>query len=60
MLMTKRGKRVLIADDEETSRTFAERVLHDAGYETVVAADGQAALKLFEERVRSTCCWPIL
>jgi CheY-like chemotaxis protein len=34
--------RVLIVDDEESVRTLAERVLHGAGYETAVAADGLA------------------
>lgn len=50
MLMAAINKRVLIVDDEESIRTFAERVLRGEGYETVVAADGQAALNLFEER----------
>ena len=40
--------RVLIVDDEESVRKFAERVLHLAGYETAVAADGPAALKVAE------------
>ena len=40
--------RVLIVDDEESIRTFAERVLHRAGYETAVAADGPEALRIAE------------
>ncbi len=40
--------RVLIVDDEKAVRTFAERVLHLAGYETVVAADGPEALRAAE------------
>ena len=39
-----RQPRVLIVDDEEAIRQFVERVLRDAGYDTVVAADGTAAL----------------
>ena len=31
---------VLIVDDEEVVRTFVQRVLHEAGYETVTASDG--------------------
>ena len=40
--------RVLIVDDEESVRTLAKRVLHGAGYETVVAADGPEALRIAE------------
>ena len=39
-----RALRVLIVDDEETIRRFVERVLGDAGYETVVASSGKEAL----------------
>ena len=42
--------RVLIVDDEESVRTFAERVLHAAGYTTAVAADGPEALRIAEAR----------
>ncbi len=44
----KPAPRVLIVDDEESVRTFAERVLHLAGYETAVAADGPEALRIAE------------
>ena len=44
----KPAPRVLIVDDEESIRTFAERVLHLAGYETAVAADGPEALRIAE------------
>jgi CheY-like chemotaxis protein len=37
---------VLIVDDEESVRTFAERVLRDAGYEVALASDGPEALRL--------------
>ena len=37
--------RVLVVDDEEPVRTFVERVLHEAGYETAVAADGTEAIE---------------
>jgi len=50
LLMAEASKRVLIVDDEEPIRMFADRVLRDAGYDTVVAADGHAALKTFEEQ----------
>src|ERR1035437_1852222 len=42
----KPDSRVLIVDDEEPIRTFVERVLHHAGYETAVAADGPEALRI--------------
>ena len=37
--------RVLIVDDEESVRTFLERALRLAGYETAVAANGPEALR---------------
>jgi two-component system cell cycle sensor histidine kinase/response regulator CckA len=38
--------RVLIADDEESVRTFVDRVLRDAGYDTRLASDGTEALEV--------------
>ena len=38
--------RVLVVDDEESIRGFAERALRGAGYEVVVAPDGPEALWL--------------
>jgi CheY-like chemotaxis protein len=37
---------VLIVDDEDSVRNFAERVLRDAGYRTALAMDGTDALKV--------------
>ena len=48
-LDSKPAPRVLIVDDEEPIRTFADRVLRDAGYETVVAAGGAEALRIVGE-----------
>ena len=44
----KPASRVLIVDDEEAIRTFAQRVLHRAGYEIAVAGGGPEALKIAE------------
>src|ERR1035437_9665409 len=44
----KPAPRVLIVDDDESVRTFVERVLHRAGYETAMAADGPEALRIAE------------
>jgi CheY-like chemotaxis protein len=44
----KRLTRVLIVDDEESNRTFAERGLCGAGYELAVASDGHEALRIVE------------
>jgi two-component system, cell cycle sensor histidine kinase and response regulator CckA len=41
-------RRVLVVDDEESIRTFAERVLRDGGYDVVVATDGPDALRIAE------------
>jgi two-component system, cell cycle sensor histidine kinase and response regulator CckA len=40
------GIRALVIDDEPAVRAFVERVLHDAGYETMTAPDGLAAKDL--------------
>jgi CheY-like chemotaxis protein len=42
--------RILVVDDEESIRRFAERPLRDAGYEVVLASDGPEALSLVEDR----------
>jgi two-component system, cell cycle sensor histidine kinase and response regulator CckA len=44
----RRAPRILVADDEDTIRQFAERALRGAGYEVVVASDGQEGLRLVE------------
>jgi two-component system, cell cycle sensor histidine kinase and response regulator CckA len=40
------GFRALVIDDEPAVRAFVERVLHEAGYETMTAPDGLAARDL--------------
>jgi CheY-like chemotaxis protein len=40
--------RILIVDDEPGIRSFADRVLRNAGYTTEVASDGPEALKISE------------
>src|SRR6266849_9797496 len=39
---------VLVVDDEESIRRFAERILRDAGYEVVLAPDGPEALRVVD------------
>jgi PAS domain S-box-containing protein len=39
----------LVVDDEAALRTFAERVLKRAGFEVVLAEDGEAGVELFRE-----------
>jgi DNA-binding response OmpR family regulator len=41
--------KVLIVEDEATIREFEVTYLRDAGYQTIEAADGQAAIELFKE-----------
>src|SRR5262249_51640589 len=43
------GTRALVIDDEPAVRAFVERVLHDAGYETMAAPDGLTARDLVLE-----------
>jgi|SRR5579864_616037 len=45
-----RASRVLIVDDEEGIRQFADRVLRHAGYETAVAANGPEAIEIAKKR----------
>lgn len=40
---------ILVADDEPLIRNFAARVLRDAGFEVLEAADGVEALEVFEQ-----------
>ena len=43
---------VLVIEDEAPIREFEVTYLRDAGYGTIEAADGQAAVELFEEKLR--------
>jgi two-component system cell cycle sensor histidine kinase/response regulator CckA len=45
-----RPPRVLVVDDEDSIRTFAERVLSDATYQVTLASDGAEALRLAKEK----------
>ena len=45
-----RARRILVVDDEEFVRAFAERVLSKAGYEVVLASDGPDALRLIVQQ----------
>lgn len=40
------GMRILVVDDERSVLEFADRVLRQAGYDTVLASDGPEALEL--------------
>ena len=42
------SEKVLIVEDEELVRVFVSRALQDAGYEVLVAHDGQDALEVCE------------
>lgn len=44
-----RKKRVLVMDDEELVRLFAEKMLDKMGYEVVTVRDGQAAIRRYKE-----------
>jgi two-component system cell cycle sensor histidine kinase/response regulator CckA len=37
--------KILVVDDEESVRRFVDRVLHEAGYDTVLASDGPEAIE---------------
>ena len=42
--------KVLVVDDEPIVRSVASAMLEDAGFETLVAADGEEAERLFTEQ----------
>lgn len=42
-------KRILVMDDEELVRLFAEKMLDKLGYDVVTVRDGQAALRRYKE-----------
>jgi len=48
-MVTRRSK-ILIVDDEPHLRTGLRRILNKEGYEAMIAADGETALKLAEEK----------
>jgi len=41
---------LLIAEDEELARMFMKRILENAGYKVIEAADGEEALEKFREK----------
>ena len=48
--------RILVVDDDQTTRHVLRSVLTNAGFTTSVAKDGVEALKALERRSTSTCC----
>ena len=50
MALEQRVPRVLVVDDEESVRRFAEGALYHAGYEVAVASEGSEALRIAEEQ----------
>ena len=40
---------VLVVDDEETVRVLLQRILRAAGYEAVIAANGEEALSVIAD-----------
>ncbi len=48
--MMTRHPQILIVDDEPHLRNGLRRILNEEGYETMIAADGETALMLAEEK----------
>jgi two-component system, cell cycle sensor histidine kinase and response regulator CckA len=48
--------RILVVDDEESIRRFADRALRSAGYDVVVASNGPEALTLVEAQAAFDLC----
>jgi two-component system, chemotaxis family, sensor kinase CheA len=53
-----RKPKVLVADDSITTRTLEKHILENAGYEVLVAADGQEAWEIISRREEAD--WPDL
>ncbi|MBI2980299.1 MAG: sigma-54-dependent Fis family transcriptional regulator [Chloroflexi bacterium] len=51
--------RILVVDDEESIRSFLQRVLQEAGYDVATAANGQEALNKITESGASVVCLDI-
>jgi CheY-like chemotaxis protein len=47
---------VLMADDDEMARTACQAVLANFGFEVLVAADGEEAVRVFRARADAICC----
>jgi len=45
----KSGSRVIVVDDDETLRLLLQETLNEEGFEVLLAADGEEALKLYRE-----------
>ena len=43
------GKTILLAEDDETNRTYVKTVLEDHGFSVIVAEDGEAAVQKFRD-----------
>lgn len=48
--LAERRKRLLVVDDSVTTRSLEKSILEGAGYEVAVAADGEAAWDLLQQR----------
>ncbi len=44
------ARRVIVVDDDETLRTLLSETLSQAGFEVLLAADGQEAVELYKRR----------
>jgi CheY-like chemotaxis protein len=51
--LTTRKAKILVMDDEEMIREFATEVLHNMGYEAVIASNGAKAIELYRSAMES-------
>ena len=49
-MITEKGKRILVVDDEESIRLVLSQVLSDDGFKVIEAESGEAALELFQKQ----------
>jgi two-component system cell cycle sensor histidine kinase/response regulator CckA len=50
--MPKKGKKILLMDDEKSIRDVYHRIFTVLGYQTHLACDGDEAIKLFKESIK--------
>ncbi len=48
--MTTMKASILIVDDEETIRSLVKRIMQDAGYDVITAANGEEALSILSQQ----------
>ncbi|MFH0769275.1 MAG: response regulator transcription factor [Chloroflexota bacterium] len=52
--MMAKKESILVVDDEETVRSLVKRIMQDAGYDVITAANGEEALSILSQQKESS------